>query len=96
MLIDCSAIGEGADLRLTAANVSKCETFDPTKNTPKGLETVFLDQKHLFICTCPKSPQQLTKRWAGGRGGRYYRKNYRQPINQHFYNLSADYRYRKK
>ena len=30
------------------------------------------------------------------RGGRYYRKNYRQPIYLHFYNLSANYRYRKK
>ena len=30
------------------------------------------------------------------RGGRYYRKNYGQPINQHFYNLSANYRYWKK
>ena len=30
------------------------------------------------------------------RGGRYYRKNYRQPIFRHFYNLSVNYRYRKK
>ena len=29
------------------------------------------------------------------RGGRYYRKNYRQPIYWHFYNLSVNYRYRK-
>ena len=30
------------------------------------------------------------------RGGRYYRKNYRQPIYRHFYNLSVNYRYQKK
>ena len=31
-----------------------------------------------------------------GSGGRYYQKNYRQPIFWHFYDLSVNYCYRKK
>ena len=44
----------------------------------------------------PTELQSINFQRREARGGRYYRKNYRQAIHQHFYNLSVNYRYQKK
>ena len=68
-------------------NRSSCQLFHPTNI----ISEVQYGGKH-YAC----SARFPAKKCAAARGGRYCRKNYRQPINQHFYNLSANYRYRKK
>ena len=53
---------------------------------------LWLTESRTYRLTCEGAQEILC---IASRGGRYYRKNYRQPINQHFYNLSKNYRYRK-